>query len=55
MNNYVYSIQRAAHRVGVPDVPVPELCFWIQIGGVSIAMDLRKQRIQNPDLMSMSE
>ena len=55
MNNYVYGIERAAHRVEVPDVPVPELCFWIQIRWTSIGMDLGKQRIQNPDLASVSQ
>lgn len=55
MDNYVYGIQRAAHCVEVPDVSVPELCFWIQIRWASIGMDLGKQRIQNPDIVSMSQ
>ena len=55
MNNYVYSIQRAAHRVEVPDVPVTELCFWIQIRWASIGMDLGKQCIQDSDLASLSQ
>ena len=55
MNDYVYGIQRTAHRVDIPDVPRSELCFWIQIRWTSIGMDLGKQRIQDPDLVSVSQ
>jgi hypothetical protein len=55
VNDYVCGIQRAAHRVEIPDVPLSKLCFWIQIRWTSIGMDLGKQRIQDPDLVSVSQ
>lgn len=55
MNDYVYGIQRTADRVEIPNVPVSEFCFRIQILWRPIGVDLREQRIQNPDLVSVPQ